>query len=226
MNRFLLAILLLPAAVRAQSPMFGLFGAHCLQAANDGSIRRLNKRVAIIYNQEYCWYYTPNGDVVSFKTRSYTKDLNASAKSIHESFVNQESQTTVDAFYHIMVDQTNEGTTFQVSTPTGTIVVQNAERFSENGQVKSGAMKIDWAAVRAGERRSDSVMAYRRQAEQRRQDSLASERHADARLHDSLLLVAKRMKIFIGRSDPDNHWLLSVINTRKIDSANAAVKGH
>jgi hypothetical protein len=152
MKRVLLAIFLLPTISRAQSPMFGLFGARHLETTgSQGDLRRVNKPVSIIYNQEYCWIYLRDGDVVSFKTRSYTRDVNSSTKSIHESFVNQDSRTTADGFYHIMIDRMNDGTTFQISSPTGTIVVEKAEVFSENGQVKSGAMKIDWAAVRAGE---------------------------------------------------------------------------
>lgn len=214
MNRIILFLLLAaPASLLAQSPMFGLYCPHYLQTVGaDGKLRRINKPVAIVYNREYCWLFTPNSDKVSFRTRSYTKDVNSSTKSIHESFVNQESRTTADAFYHILVDQTDEGWTFQISTPTGTIVVQDAQRFSENGKVPG--IKIDWAAVRAGERKADSLQAVNGRRDAIVRDSLTQDKAHDIKYHDSLITVARQMKIFF-RDDPPNSWLISMINNKK-----------
>jgi hypothetical protein len=195
--KLLLSFCLLPFTAIAQSPMFGLFGVNCLQTVGDqGNLRRINKPACIIYNREYCWYYAPNCDVVSFRIRAYTKDLNSATKSIHESFVNQESQTTADGFYHIIVDQTNGGTSFQISTPTGTVVVQNAQRFSENGHVKTGAMKIDWAAVRAGEAHADSVKA-------------GLIRRPDEAYRDSLMSALSRHALFV-----DKRWSTKDLSER------------
>jgi hypothetical protein len=211
MKGFLLAILFLPAMSRAQSPMFGLFSNHYLETTgSQGSLRRVDKPVSIIYNQEYCWLYLRDGDVISFKTRSYIKNTNSSTKSIHESFVNQDSRTTTDGFYHIMVDRMNDGTTFQISTPAGTIVVKKAEVFSENGQVKSGAMKIDWAAVRAGELRADSASKHLLSATERTH-------------RDSVVSVLQGYNLFV---DPQSNTktLEEKMKDWKIDSARRTAK--
>jgi hypothetical protein len=120
-----------------------------------------------------------------------------------------------------MVDRMNDGTTFQISTPTGTLVIEKAEVFSENGHVKTGTMKIDWDAVRAGERKADSAAASKKARETHLQDSLVAERKKDVQFHDSLMTVAKRMKIFTG-DNPPTDWLVSIIESRKADSLHKA----
>lgn len=200
--------------------MFGLTSATHLETTGDhGNLHRVSSAVTLIYNNLFCWYRTPHGDVISFRTRAYSKTLNADTKSIHESFLNDDCATTAGGFYTIMIDQTNEGTTFQVASPTGTIIAQNAKRISQNGPVPAGTMKIDWTAVRREQEKTDSAVAARQTVQQYRQDSIKADRQVEARRHDSLLAVAKRMKIFIGSGNPDDHWLESVIASKKADSA-------
>jgi len=217
MNRIILLLLLVaPASLLAQSPMFGLYGSYHLQTVGtDGKLQRVNKPLTIIYNREYCWFFTPNGDKVAFRTRSYTRDVNSSTKSIHESFVNQDSRTAGDAFYHIIIDQTDKGWTFQVSTPTGTLVVQDAQRFNDNGKVPG--MKIDWTAVKAGERKADSLQAVALHRDSLARSSVMTEKAHDVKYHDSLITVARQLNIFF-RDDPPNSWLRSMINSKKVNS--------
>jgi hypothetical protein len=214
MNRIILLLLLVaPAGLFGQSPMFGLYGAHHLQTVGtNGKLQRVNKPLAIIYNQGYCWFFTPNGDKVAFRTRSYTKTVSSSTKSIHESFVNQDSRTTADAFYHILIDQTDEGWTFQVSTPSSTLIVEGAQQFGENGKVPG--MKIDWTAVKAGERKADSLQSVALRRDSLARSSLLVEKARDIQYHDSLIQVARSLNIFF-RDDPPNSWLRSAISSRK-----------
>ena len=60
-----------------------------------------------------------------------------------------------------MIDHMDDGVVFQIASPSGTMIVQHAQEFSENGQVKTGAMKINWAALRAEKRKADSIATVR-----------------------------------------------------------------
>lgn len=215
MKHVIVALLFLPFFSKAQSPMYGLFCNHYFQTTGtNADLRRINKPISIIYNRDYCWFDAPNGDMISFRTLNYSKEVNSSTKNVHESFMNDDSQTTRSGFYMIMIDMMNDGTTFQISSPSGTIVVQGAEVISENGQVKDGAIKINWKAVRAAERKADSILSLSALREAKFSDSMSKERIYESHLYDSLLIVAKNHKIVTGQTPPLS-WLISVTKNIK-----------
>lgn len=203
MNPIVFCLLLaIPGALSAQSPMFGLIGTHYSENYNaNGDLRRVNKPLAIFYSRDYCQIHFPNGDIATFRTRAYTKTLDTARHSIHESFMNEGYGTTRAGFYMIMVDRMDGGTVFQIVGPSATMIVQNAHVYSENGQVKTGDMKIDWTGMWEQRHQSDSAAA------------------AKEAYRQSLIRQVRGYRQYVDTAQATIPWLEDKISEVKKDSA-------
>lgn len=77
-----------------------------------------------------------------FKTHGYK--VGTQGDYIHTGFASDETEATKENWYLVIIDEGKEDNIFQVSLPNGfTYVVQDAERYSENGKVKNAQLFAD-----------------------------------------------------------------------------------
>lgn len=125
----------------AQDPFFGLFSNSYLeQTWGAKDLKKINKPIFIIYNRNYCTFYVEGKGNTFFKTRGY--QVGTQGEYIHTDFISEETNTTPDGYYGIMIDESKKETIFQVALPNGyTYLVNKAEKYSENGKV-TGNLQI------------------------------------------------------------------------------------
>lgn len=133
LNLFLL--LTLPFISFSQEPFLGLFGKSYLQTNKDNSNKmdRVDKSISIIYNSRYCSFYVENRGVKFFPIRSYSRTLGGGG--FITSFVSQETKTTPDGYYGVIIQENNQGINFQVNLNNFTYYVDKIEKYSEDGKV-------------------------------------------------------------------------------------------
>lgn len=133
----LFIIILLGKGSFAQDYAFGLFSKSYLHyIGNTDRAERVKKNIYIIYNRGFCIFYVEGKGSFFFKIRNYTEKLDG--EYIHTDFVSEETNTTPDAYYGILIDKSKDETIFQVSLPNGyTYIVNDAKVYSQNGLVKN-----------------------------------------------------------------------------------------
>lgn len=131
---FLLSLLQLFSNSQAQDYYSGLYSNNYYEPAQPGTgqLKLINKNICIVYNRGYCMFYEENRGASFFSTRNYTTSLQG--KYLHTSFVSQETNTTPDGYYGIMIDEDRDGIHFQVSLPNGqTYLATKARRYNSDG---------------------------------------------------------------------------------------------
>lgn len=119
----------------SQQNYLGLFGSNYLQTSKSSSdkMERVNKSISIIYNSRYCSFYIEGIGVKFFPIRSFSKTIGGGG--FITSFVSQETKTTPDGYYGIIIQESNKGINFQVNLNHFTYFVDKVEKYSENGKV-------------------------------------------------------------------------------------------
>jgi hypothetical protein len=127
--------LTLPFVSLSQEHFIGLFGKSYLQTNkfNSSKMDRVDKSISIIYNSRYCSFFIENSNIKFFPIRSYSKSLGGGG--IITSFVSQETNTTPDGYYGIIIQENNHSINLQINLNNITYYVDKIEKYSENGKV-------------------------------------------------------------------------------------------
>lgn len=122
---------------KAQDHFFGLFSDSYLQpiGTSDKAVR-IKKHIYIVYNTTFCLFFVEGKGPVFFKTRGYRVSLQG--EYTHTDFVSEETNTTPDGYYGIMIDKGKNDNIFQVNLPNGfTYVVTNAKGYVQGAQINN-----------------------------------------------------------------------------------------
>lgn len=131
----ILILLFAPYYSFSQNSFLGLFANSYLEQTRGAkSLKRINKQINIIYNKNYCSFYLEGKGVNFFKIRNYT--IETIGDYIHTSFVSEETNSTPNGYYVILIDEGKGETIFQIALPNGyTFIVNKASKYSETGYV-------------------------------------------------------------------------------------------
>ncbi len=224
MKKFIIIPLLLVGSFSfAQNNFLGLFANSYLETAKYGvdKMVRVKKSIYIIYNRDYCKFYVDGQASIFFRTRGYQTKL--IGEYLHTEFISEETSTTSDGRYGIMIDENKDGIIFQVNIPSYpgdkvypngfTYLVEKAEKYSENGKVNGNIQVLNWNELHLQQQVDDSIRTIR-QAEKiniKRQSEIDDSMYIVKR--DSLIRIAEDLRYSKG----DNYnpvkieWLADTI---------------
>lgn len=183
----------------AQNSYLGLFSkSYVLDDANSGTEKKIIGNIYIVYNRDYCLFYVDGRGSNVFPTRSYTTQL--IGEYIHTSFLSEETNTTPDAYYGIMVDEGKKGKGFQVSINNITYFVEKSETFSPDGRVTGNVVVKNWKEIEQKMRLDDSLRIV---MQKQWQDSLIKKNIEDSFFiirRDSLKLIKVDSQLELGNN--------------------------
>lgn len=172
MKKFIVIPLLLVGSFSfAQNYFLGLFANSYLETAKYSTDKmvRVKKSIYIIYNRDYCKFFVEGKDAIFFKTRGYQTRMVGGY--LHTDFISEETSTTPDGRYGIMIDENKDGIIFQVNIPSYpgdkvypngfTYLVEKAEKYSENGKVNGNIQILNWQELHRQQQIDDSVRTMR-----------------------------------------------------------------
>lgn len=141
----------------SQNSFLGLFGSSYLQNTSRGSTKmeRINKPISIIYNSGYCSFYLEGNGVKFFPIRSFSRTIGGGGYIT--SFVSQETSTTPDGYYGIIIQENKDGINFQVNLNQFTYYVDKVEKYSENGKVDGRISLKNYDELMRQTRQNDSL---------------------------------------------------------------------
>lgn len=143
----------------AQDSFRGLIGYSYSTINNNGSERKVNSPLYIIYNQSFC-QLSVNGIINNFKVDSYSKQLNQG--NIEESFISDETNTKPRGFYSINILHDKAGksqlTINMPFIPDGAAYfVSDAKVYSQNWPVTGHPYVNNWKDVEKQAKINDSL---------------------------------------------------------------------
>jgi len=190
-------------------PMTGLFSSSYIQVNGENDPITVKKPLYIIYNHKYCKLSVGNITTYFNVDPSYTRELKEGGY-IEESFINSENETNPRGWYSILIQYQKNKTTITINLPMVkngfAYIVDNAKRFSENGEVNGNLHVENWKEIEAKIRRRDSIAAIEYAIKQEK-----------LRIQDSLYQVDFKKRTISQANNGDNNYDLYFRNPQEFE---------
>ncbi len=199
-----------------QSIYVGLYGSSFIQQSSrdPSKMERIKKEIYIVYSKNHCSFYVEGRGTINFPVRNYSVQL--VGESIQTSFLSQETNTSPDGRYTIIINESKDKIYFQVALPNFTYLVDRIDKYSENGQVTQRVFVKNYLEIERQQKVKDSLSSVnekgRVEAEKKRnsEDSIFFEQ----KRKDDQELIEKSLLSGNNFNESNIKWISDTLRSR------------